>query len=201
MQNLQPKTEQDLEAGQEFDWDEESQKEDTAPQQNIPNQSNLNREAVLRKLHMMREAKQNQEQQNPQNENLDLNQNNTEKVEPPKSEPSEIIEKDCFDNTEEIYSKLNWENLLFFKSACLFTQATLYEDDYLEIEVKTQNLNTSTSDEMVVLLTYICKTPKNMTLLCKVQEHHAINSFPDKVMHIFDNDKRKVNHEVVVKKN
>lgn len=200
MQNLQANPEPELQAGEQFDWDDEGDAQQVNQQQDTNDQTNSNREAMLRKIHMMRLQNQNLDELDPKNQEQKIDTNKDENQDP-KNEPTENIEKDCFDSTEEIYSKLNWENLLFFKSACLFNKATLYEDDFLEIDVKTQHMNPNSSDELVVFITYINKTSRNMTLLSKVQPHTSLASFPEKVMHIFDDSSKKINHEIVIKRN
>jgi hypothetical protein len=100
-------------------------------------------------------------------------------------------------------------NLLNFKSACLFNKTKLYEDDFLEIDIKSQPCEPNNTQSVKFQLSYICKSPKKMLLTSEIDSlkgtfrspiKTGVHAVPKLVQKLFDVHSQRFNQEISITK-
>lgn len=106
---------------------------------------------------------------------------------------------DYFDRVDDSFHS-DYLNLLNFKSACLFNKTKLYEDDFLEIDIKSQPCEPNNTQSVKFQLSYICKSPKKMFLSANVDSLKGVHAVPKVVEKLFDIHSQRFNQEIILTK-
>lgn len=102
---------------------------------------------------------------------------------------------------DKIYSKLlsnPSQNLLFFKSASLFNESTLYSDEHIEIKISSKLYDSSNSESVKFSLCFINNSNEKLIMQSNIDMLPNVRATPNKIEKIFDQNSKMITQQVII---